>query len=70
MLATPADAALTMQLGAEGVLTSDLQIRRSRQESGRYFVKAVTNFTYAKLIAELSEDLGEDVGRNPNVERD
>ena len=53
-VATPADAALMMQLGAEGVFKSGNPEKRANA-----IVKAVTNFTDAKLIAELSEDLGE-----------
>ena len=57
---TPADAALTMQLGAEGVFVGS-GIFKSGDPAKRAaaIVKAVTNFTDAKLIAELSEDLGE-----------
>ena len=59
-LATPADAALMMQLGAEGVFVGS-GIFKSGDPAKRAaaIVKAVTNFTDAKLIAELSEDLGE-----------
>lgn len=59
-VATPADAALMMQLGAEGVFVSS-GIFKSGDPAKRAaaIVKAVTNFTDAKLIAELSEDLGE-----------
>ena len=59
-VATPADAALMMQLGAEGVFVGS-GIFKSGNPSKRAnaIVKAVTNFTDAKLIAELSEDLGE-----------
>lgn len=59
-VATPADAALMMQLGAEGVFVGS-GIFKSGDPSKRAaaIVKAVTNFTDAKLIAELSEDLGE-----------
>lgn len=58
--ATPADAALMMQLGAEGVFVGS-GIFKSGDPAKRAaaIVKAVTNFTDAKLIAELSEDLGE-----------
>lgn len=59
-VATPADAALMMQLGAEGVFV-DSGIFKSGDPAKRAaaIVKAVTNFTDAKLIAELSENLGE-----------
>ena len=59
-VATPADAALMMQLGAEGVFVGS-GIFKSGDPANRAaaIVKAVTNFTDAKLIAELSEDLGE-----------
>ena len=60
VVATPADAALMMQLGAEGVFVGS-GIFKSGDPAKRAaaIVKAVTNFTDAKLIAELSEDLGE-----------
>lgn len=67
-VATPADAALMMQLGAEGVFVGS-GIFKSGNPSKRAnaIVKAVTNFRDAKLIAELSEDLGEAmVGINEN----
>lgn len=59
-VATPADAALMMQLGAESVFVGS-GIFKSGDPAKRAaaIVKAVTNFTDAKLIAELSEDLGE-----------
>ena len=59
-VATPADAALTMQLGAEGVFVGS-GIFKSGNPAKRAasIVKAVTNYTDAKLIAELSADLGE-----------
>lgn len=59
-VATPADAALMMQLGAEGVFVGS-GIFRSGNPAKRAaaIVKAVTNYQDAKLIAELSEDLGE-----------
>ena len=59
-VASPADAALMMQLGAEGVFVGS-GIFKSGDPAKRAaaIVKAVTNFTDAKLIAELSEDLGE-----------
>ena len=67
-LATPADAALMMQLGAEGVFVGS-GIFKSGDPAKRAaaIVQAVTNYTDAKLIAELSEDLGEAmVGINPS----
>ncbi|MCI7180140.1 MAG: pyridoxal 5'-phosphate synthase lyase subunit PdxS [Schaedlerella sp.] len=59
-VATPADAALMMQLGAEGVFVGS-GIFKSGNPAKRAaaIVKSVTNYTDAKLIAELSEDLGE-----------
>ena len=59
-VATPADAALMMQLGAEGVFVGS-GIFKSGDPAKRAaaIVNAVTNFTDAKLIAELSENLGE-----------
>lgn len=59
-VATPADAALMMQLGAEGVFVGS-GIFKSGDPAKRAaaIVKAVTNYTDAKLIAELSTDLGE-----------
>ena len=59
-IATPADAALMMQLGAEGVFVGS-GIFKSGNPAKRAgaIVKAVTNYLDAKLIAELSEDLGE-----------
>ena len=59
-VATPADAALMMQLGAEGIFVGS-GIFKSGDPAKRAaaIVKAVANFTDAKLIAELSEDLGE-----------
>ena len=59
-VATPADAALMMQLGAEGVFVGS-GIFKSGNPAKRAaaIVKAVTNYTDAKLLAELSEDLGE-----------
>lgn len=59
-VATPADAALMMQLGAEGVFVGSGIFKSGNPEKrARAIVQAVTNFTDAKLIAELSEDLGE-----------
>lgn len=59
-VATPADAALMVQLGAEGVFVGS-GIFKSGNPAKRAasIVKAVTNYTDAKLIAELSADLGE-----------
>ena len=59
-VATPADAALMMQLGAEGVFVGS-GIFKSGDPAKRAaaIVKAVTNYTDAKLLAELSTDLGE-----------
>lgn len=67
-VATPADAALMMQLGAEGVFVGS-GIFKSGNPAKRAsaIVQAVTNYTDAKLIAGLSEDLGEAmVGINPS----
>ena len=67
-VATPADAALMIQLGAEGVFVGS-GIFKSGDPAKRAaaIVKAVTNYTDAKLIAELSTDLGEAmVGINEN----
>ncbi len=67
-VATPADAALMMQLGAEGVFVGS-GIFKSGNPAKRAaaIVQAVTNYTDAKLIAELSSDLGEAmVGINEN----
>ena len=59
-VATPADAALMMQLGAEGVFVGSGIFKSADPAKGAAaIVKAVTNFTDAKLIAELSEDLGD-----------
>ena len=59
-VATPADAALMMQLGAEGVFVgSGIFKSGNPAKRSEAIVKAVTNYTDAKLIAELSEDLGE-----------
>lgn len=59
-VATPADAALMMQLGAEGVFVgSGIFKSGNPMKRASAIVKAVTNYTDAKLIAELSEDLGE-----------
>lgn len=59
-VATPADAALMMQLGAEGVFVgSGIFKSGNPQKRAAAIVKAVTNYKDAKMIAELSEDLGE-----------
>ena len=59
-VATPADAALMMQLGAEGVFVgSGIFKSGNPKKRAAAIVKAVTNYTDAKLLAELSEDLGE-----------
>ena len=61
-VATPADAALMMHLGAEGIFKSGNPAKRASA-----IVQAVTNYTDDKLLAELSEDLGEAmVGINEN----
>jgi pyridoxal 5'-phosphate synthase pdxS subunit len=67
-VATPADAALMMQLGAEGVFVgSGIFKSGNPAKRANAIVKAVTNYQDAKLIAELSEDLGEAmVGINEN----
>ena len=59
-VATPADAALMMQLGAEGIFVGS-GIFKSGDPAKRAaaIVKAVTNYTDAALIAKLSENLGE-----------
>ena len=59
-VATPADAALMMQLGAEGVFVgSGIFKSGDPKKRANAIVKAVTNYTDSKMIAELSEDLGE-----------
>lgn len=59
-VATPADAALMMQLGAEGVFVGSGIFKSGNPEKrANAIVKAVANYTDAELIAELSEDLGE-----------
>ena len=59
-VATPADAALMMQLGAEGVFVGSGIFKSGNPEKrARAIVQAVTNYNDAKLLAELSEDLGE-----------
>ena len=66
-VATPADAALMMQLGAEGVFVgSGIFKSGDSKKRARAIVEAVTHYNDPKLIAELSEDLGEAmVGINP-----
>lgn len=59
-VATPADAALMMQLGAEGVFVgSGIFKSGNPKKRAAAIVKAVTNYQDSKLLAELSEDLGE-----------
>lgn len=59
-IATPADAALMMQLGAEGVFVGSGIFKSGNPEKrAQAIVKAVTNYQDAKALAELSEDLGE-----------
>lgn len=59
-IATPADAALMMQLGAEGVFVGSGIFKSGNPEKrARAIVQATTNFTDAALLAELSENLGE-----------
>ena len=59
-VATPADAALMMQLGAEGVFVgSGIFKSGDPKKRAAAIVKAVTNYQDSKLLAELSEDLGE-----------
>ena len=59
-VAPPADAALMMQLGAEGVFVgSGIFKSGDPKKRANAIVKAVTNYTDAKIIAELSADLGE-----------
>jgi len=59
-VATPADAALMMQLGAEGVFVGSGIFKSGNPERrAQAIVKAVTNYKDAKLLAELSTDLGE-----------
>lgn len=66
-VATPADAALMMQLGAEGVFVGSCIFKSGNPaKRASAIVQAVTNYTDAALIAKLSEDLGEAmVGINP-----
>ena len=67
-IATPADAALMMQLGAEGVFVGSGIFKSGNPvKRAAAIVQSVTNYTDAKLIAKLSEDLGEAmVGINEN----
>lgn len=59
-VATPADAALMMQLGAEGVFVGSGIFKSGNPEKrAAAIVKAVTNYNDPKVLAELSEDLGE-----------
>ena len=59
-VATPADAALMMQLGAEGVFVGSGIFKSGNPEKrASAIVKAVTNYNDAAMLAELSEDLGE-----------
>ena len=59
-VATPTDAALTMQLGAEGVFVGSGIFKSGNPEKrASAIVKAVTNYNDAAMLAELSEDLGE-----------
>ena len=62
-VATPADAALMMQLGAEGVFVGSGIFKSGDPEKrARAIVQAVTNYNDPKMLAELSEDLGEAMG--------
>lgn len=59
-VATPADAALMMQLGAEGVFVGSGIFKSGNPEKrASAIVKAVTNYNYPNILAEVSEDLGE-----------
>ena len=59
-VATPADAALMMQLGAEGVFVGSGIFKSGNPEKrASAIVKAVTNYNDAHMLAALSEDLGE-----------
>lgn len=59
-VATPADAALMMQLGAEGVFVGSVIFKSGNpKKRAQAIVKAVTNYNDYKMLAELSEDLGE-----------
>lgn len=69
-VATPADAALMMQLGAEGVFVGSGIFKSGNPEKrANAIVKAVTNYTDAGLIASLSEDLGEAITLPVTVRR-
>ena len=59
-VATPADASLMMQLGAEGVFVgSGIFKSTNPQKRAEAIVKAVTNYNDPEILAEVSEDLGE-----------
>ena len=59
-VATPADAALMMQLGAEGVFVGSGIFKSGDPEKrARAIVQAVTNYNDPKVLAEVSKDLGE-----------
>merc|ERR1712004_171566 len=59
-VATPADAALAMQLGVDGVFVGSGIFKSEQPEKrARAIVKAVTHFNDAKVLAEVSEDIGE-----------
>ena len=59
-MATPADAALMMQLGAEGVFVGSGIFKSGNPEKrGRAIVQAVANYDNPEVLAEVSEDLGE-----------
>ena len=59
-VATPADAALMMQLGAEGVFVGSGIFKSGNPEKrGRAIVQAVANYDNPEILAEVSEDLGE-----------
>merc|ERR1712107_491768 len=59
-VATPADAALAMQLGVDGVFVGSGIFKSTEPEKrARAIVKAVTHFNDAKVLAETSEDIGE-----------
>merc|ERR1739840_80224 len=59
-VATPADAALCMQLGVDGVFVGSGIFKSSNPEKrARAIVKAVTHFNDAKVLAEISTDIGE-----------
>merc|ERR1711879_722102 len=59
-VATPADASLCMQLGVDGVFVGSGIFKSSAPEKrARAIVKAVTHYRDAKMLAEVSEDIGE-----------